>query len=338
MGVFGNFFCCWRISGLKVRGEKGTMGATMKHPLYTAGTAILLGLNVPVGAAVSADSQDAPAEPQQAQAVSPGRELLRVTNEMWFLLSGVADRTAADEASPRFEALVQEAQRVGEAIFDAEGQGQDLEALEMLHYHIAEALESLNDEFRSLCRADCYGSETLIRAFHQAVNAGLFDSELVVDLALPKPPLTEREARREVVRLKRLVEPDRALLELLQTVTDSRTADEVVARLLGLAERLDALQPEAELADRKFSKASARSADEAYKPIAPLLWGIRSEIVRIAGLPGYDDAAYDRFSDALDSVYAGLGDTHSLWFDEVFDASFRTDLDDALHENATTSK
>ncbi len=310
----------------------------MKHPLCTAGTALLLGLNVPVAAAAVPETEpEAAAEPQGTQATSPGRELLRVTNDMWFLLSGVADNKAADAAAPRFLELVHEAQRVGESIFDAEGLGQDLEALEMLHYHIAEALDSLNEEFRSLCRADCYDSEPLIRAFHQAVEAGLFDSELVEDLDLPKPPLTEREARREVVRLKSLEVPDRALLELLRSVTDARSADSAVARLLSLAECLDGLQPEAELVDRDFSKASARSADEAYKPIAPLLWGIRSEIVRIAGLPGYDDAPFDRFSDALDSVYAGLGDTHSLWFDDVFDASFRMDLDDALHENATTS-
>lgn len=309
----------------------------MKHPLFTAGTAILLGLNVPAGAAVSADEQRETPQQSVGGEVSPGRELLRVTNEMWFLLSGVADRKAADAAAPRFEALISEAQHVGESIFDAEGKGQDLEALEMLHYHIAEALESLNDEFRSLCRAGCYGSETLIKSFHSAVDAGLFDCELVEGLEVPRPPLSEREARREIARLQSLEAPDRALLEVLQGVTDSRSADEVVVRLQGLAESLEALQPEKDVADREFAKSAARSVEAVYAPIAPLLWGIRSEIVRIAGLPGYDEAAYDRFSDALDSVYAGLGDTHCKWFDEVFDASFRTDLDDALHENATTS-
>lgn len=313
------------------------MLATMKHPLFTAGTAILLGLNVPAGGAVSAAEQTDTPQQSSGGEVSPGRELLRITNEMWFLLSGVADNKAADDAAPRFEVLIGEAQRVGESIFDAEGRGQDLEALEMLHYHIAEALESLNDEFRSLCRAGCYGSEPLIRAFHLAVEAGLFDCELVENLEVPKPPLTETEARREIVRLQSLEAPDRALLEILQSVTDSHSANEVVARLLGLAERLESLQPAADVADREFSKTATRRVSEVYAPIAPLLWGIRSEIVRIAGLPGYDEVAYDRFSDALDSVYAGLGDTHSKWFDEVFDASFRTDLDDALHENATTS-
>lgn len=311
------------------------MCATMKHSLFTAGTAaILLGLHAPAGQAVAAEET---AAASQAAEPTAGRELLRVTNEMWFLLSGVADRSGAESAAPRFELLAAEAGRISDTLFDAESSAQDLEALEMLHYHIAEALESLNAEFVSLCRANCYGSEKLIEAFHGAVAAGLFDADLVVGLELPRPPLTERESKQEIVRLKRLQEPDLALLELLQQVTDAATADKNVSRLLSVAERLEALQPEAEVADRKHTESAKRRANEAFAPIAPLLWGIRSEIVRIASLPGYDDAAYDRFSDALDAVYEGLGRTHSSWFKDVFDASFRLDLDEALHENATTS-
>lgn len=307
------------------------------HPLLTAGTAILLGLNVPAGAAAVAEPEEASPQSEASAPPSPGRELLRVTNEMWFLLAGVADRQAADVAAPRFKALVTEAGKIGDELLGEDGQGQDLEALEMLHYHIAEALEALNDEFRSLCRARCYGSEALIKAFHQSVDAGMFDSELVEELQLPKPPMSESEARREIVRIKRLVEPDRTLLNLLKSVQDAKTAESVVARLNTLAARLQTLLPEEGAVKRDFSAAWAPRAREAFAPVEPLLWGIRSEIVRIASLPGYDNSSFDRFSDALDSVFAGLGDTHNVWFADVFDDSFRTDLDDALHENATTS-
>ena len=307
------------------------------HPFLTASTAILLGLHVPADAAVVAPAEGDATPQSEAVPVSPGRELLRVTNDMWFLLAGVADLKSADAAAPRFSALVSEASKIGDDLLGEDGQGQDLEALEMLHYHIAEALEALNDEFRSLCRARCYGSANLIQAFHKSVDAGMFDGDLVAELELPKPPMTESEARREIVRLKRLVEPDRALLELLQSVQDAKSADSVVKRLQTLSTNLQKLLPEEAVANRDFSASSAGRAREAYEPVATLLWGIRSEIVRIAGLPGYDGASYDRFSDALDSVYEGLGDTHTAWFDDVFDASFRSDLDEALHENATTS-
>ena len=163
---------------------------------------------------------------------------------------------------------------------------QDLEALEMLHYHIAEALESLNDEFRSLCRAGCYGSETLIKSFHSAVDAGLFDSELVEGLEVPRPPLSEREARREIARLQSLEAPDRALLEVLQGVTDSRSADEVVVRLLGLAECLEALQPEKAVADREFAKSAARSVEAVYAPIAPYFGGFAARLCGLPACPG----------------------------------------------------
>ncbi|MDO5472076.1 MAG: hypothetical protein Q4F35_01955 [Akkermansia sp.] len=309
----------------------------MKHPLFTAGTAFLLGLNVSVGQTVPVVPKADEEPSSETRGDSLGQELLRVTNEMWFLLSGVSDRAGADVAAPRFVLLVKEAENIGNKLYDAEGRGQDLEALDMLHYRIAEALEDLNSEFASLCRAQCYGSEGLIASFYQAVEAGLFDEEMIAELTLPKPPLSDSEARREIVRLKRLVEPDRAVLETLQTVVDARTAALVVGQLKALSDRLNDLQPEQELANRDFAPGSVRSANDAYAPIEPLLWGIRSEIVRIASLPGYDEAAYDTFSDALDSVYASLGETHSEWFDDVFDASFRTDLDDALHENATTS-
>lgn len=308
----------------------------MKFPLFTVSTALLLGLNFPAGAAVDAPVKpETPAVPEMKG--SPGQELLRVTNDMWFLLSGVVDRKGADAAAERFDSLITEAERIGNMLQDEESMAQDLEALDMLHYRIAEALDDLSMEFESLCRAKCYGSAPLIKTFHRAVEAGLVGDELVEDLSVPKPPLSESESRQELVRYRRLVEPDKALLAALQTVQDVETANRMIENLKQLAVRLNSLQPQKAHVDRSFSSSTARSVREAYAPVEQLLWGIRSEIVRIAGLPGYDETAFDNFSDALDVVYESLGNTHRAWFRDVFDESFRTDLDEALHENATTS-
>ena len=281
------------------------------------------------------------AESRQAEVSSGekgvGQEILRLTGEMWFLLSGIRDKADADAAAPRFTSLVEQSARMGEKLYDESSHAQELEALEMLHYCIAEAYEDLSYEFDSLCRARCYGSQALLTAFHKAVDAGLFNDEELPLLEMPKPPLTESEARNELVRLKRLVEPDRAVLRILSEVKDARSARQAADELSLQTARLQLLLPESRVANRSFADTSHASVRAAFEPIEPLLWGIRNEIVRIASLPGYEGESFDTFSDALESVFESLGKTHSEWFKDVFDASFRTDLDDALQENATTS-
>lgn len=290
--------------------------------------ALLLALGVSAVAEPSAEST-------QKADDKLGHEMLKVTNDMWFLLSGIGDKAEADAAAARFNELVKETERIGDKLYAQ--QAQDIEALDMMHYRIAEVYESLNYEFASLCRTRCYGSQALIAAFHAAVNAGIFDDECMPGLELPKPPLTESETRHELVRMKRLVEPDRAVLHILQEVTDAASANKAVDELMELTTRLQKLMPEHRVESRTFADKSAPNVRAAFAPIEPLLWGIRSEIVRIASLPGYDGEPFDHFSDTLDIVFQSLGDTHSIWFDEVFDESFRADLDEALHENATTS-
>lgn len=280
-----------------------------------------------------AEEKIPPAVPEK----SVGRELLRLTSEMWFLLSGIRDKQDADAAAPRFEALVEQSSNMGDKLYDESSHAQELESLEMLHYCIAEAYEDLSYEFDSLCRTRCYGSERLLKAFHKAVDAGLFNDEELPMLELAKPPLTESEARHELVRLKRLVEPDRAVLRILSEVKDARSARQAAGELSRQTARLKLLLPESKIANRSFADSSQASVRAAYKPIEPLLWGIRNEIVRIASLPGYESESFDSFSDALELMFESLGKTHSEWFHDVFDASFRTDLDDAIQENATTS-
>lgn len=303
----------------------------MKLPLHGIYAAVLLGLGtLAVGASVQGE--------KLPPSTTPGQELLLVTNDLWFLLSGISDKEDADAAAPRFEQLVQKAASIGDSFFASSADGQDVEALAAIPYQsLAEAYNDLYHEFEVLCQSRCFGSESLINSFRKAVELGVFSDEDLPDLEQPKPPLTEKEARHELVRYKRLVEPDRAVLEILQGVQDAGSADKAAAELVRMTARLEQLKPESTVAYRKFGDVDQPTYRAMYASIQPLLWGIRNEIVRIAGIPGYDQASFDAFSDALDGVFENLGVTHSAWFDEVFDASFRIDLDDALRENATTS-
>jgi hypothetical protein len=90
--------------------------------------------------------------------------------------------------------------------------------------------------------------------------------------------------------------------------------------------------------NRDFAPRNQSVAREVLAPIEPILWAIRSEIVRIAALPGYEAETYDAFSDALDRVFECLAATHCNIFDSIFDSSFRCDLDNALQENAVSSQ
>ncbi len=311
----------------------------MKRLLLSAGVVALLGANpLPASAAMPSaqQSQTTATQHKKNEDASVGQQLLKVTNDMWFLLSGITDKEDADAAAPRFLEQVNHAVELSNSLYDTDSKAQDLEAMDMMHYRVAEALDDLGNEFESLCRAQCYGSQGLIHAFHQAAEAGMFEAEDLPELE-NRPPLSETETRHELVRLRRLVEPDRAVLETLKEVTDSKSAAKAVPRLTRLTARLRLLQPEKKIANRAFSPDSTASVRAVYAPIEPLLWGIRSEIVRIASLPGYNNAAFDSFSDALDMIYESLGAAHSAWFNDVFDTYFRDDLNDAYSENAHPS-
>ena len=77
----------------------------MKFPLFTVSTALLLGLNLPAGADDGAPVKSELTAESEMKG-SPGQELLRVTNDMWFLLSGVVDRKGADAVAERFDGLI----------------------------------------------------------------------------------------------------------------------------------------------------------------------------------------------------------------------------------------
>ena len=279
-----------------------------------------------------------------------GQEFLKATSDMWFLLSGISNKEEADLAAPRFLELVQRIMELDELLSrlpmvpvadtSAGEESDEVRVVGMMggiHLRILEAFEDLNAEFLGLCRQHCYHSERLRVAFRQAVASGMFNEEDAELLQLPPAPLDAEEARLEIVRLKRLENPDRAFLETLELVQDVESADKAAERLRVLADRLQKLIPEGYQLNRTFADMSEPEVQEVVAPLLPLLWGIRSEIVRIAALPDYNTEPFDSFSDALDSAFESLGETHGFCFENVLDASFRSDLDDAVRENVTTS-
>ncbi len=270
--------------------------------------------------------------------VNAYRDLLVATNELWFLLSGIRDKADADNAARRFGELVSRVNKMDEELVLMGDEPQQRESLDQLRYQIMDAYCSVDSEFGGLCRVRCYGSQELVDAFQSAVAGGMFDAD---DLPLLEEhkPFTEEEAGAEIARIRQLAEPDRALLENLRRVTDAASAQTLVPELARLTSALRALQPDSKLSKRNFADRSDPTVREVSEPVESLLWGIRSEIVRIAALPGYSDEPYDAFSDTLDEVYAAIGETHIEWFEDVFDESFRIDLDEAYRENnrATTS-
>lgn len=265
-----------------------------------------------------------------------GRELVCMCHDMWFLLASISDKKQADQAAPQFRTMIDRTIVLSEKMY-TQG-GQDVEILVEVQEQLADSLDELTEEFDSICKLRCYGSEKLIEEFRYSMEVGMFTDDYITLLDEPEPHLTESETRVELLRFKRLVEPDKAVLDALRAVQDSDSAGDVASQLHALSERLNDLVPEEAMQNRDFSPSAGKRARKAYEPIEPLLWGIRSEIVRIASLPGYHKTEFDRFSDALETVFRSLADTHYHYFDEVFDDSFHSDLDEALQENATTSK
>ncbi len=295
--------------------------------------------SVAAGAGQGAAAGAAVAALVRKDPVNAYRDLLVATNELWFLLSGIRDKSDADKAARRFGELVSQVSKMDDDLVLMGDEPQQQESLDQLRYQIMDAYCSVDSEFGGLCRVRCYGSQELVDAFQAAVAGGMFDADDLPLLEIHQP-FTADEARKELARIKRLAEPDKALLECLRQVQDSDSARQTTPELARLATLLRGLLPDSKLKHRNFHNTSAPAVRAVSQPVESLLWGIRSEIVRIAALPGYSDEPYDSFSDTLDEVYEALGETHSEWFEDVFDESFRIDLDEAYRENnhtATTS-
>lgn len=319
--------------------------AHMKGLFYTAGLALALGA-APGVQAVEAVLEADPGSPMgdstaSAQTETLGQEFLKTASEMWFLLSGIRDTKDADAAAPRFAEQVQKIFELDELMsrLPIVPLADDLAVgmMETLQVRILEAMDDINSEFVSLCRVNCYDSAPLRDAFRSAVKMGMFAEEDFTLVRISSPPMAKADAQQEMNRLQRLQEPDRVMLAVLAAVLDADSARQAVPALVRLAERLQVLLPPEHMAHNAYSDADARLMQEAIAPLQPLLWGIRNEIVRIAALPGYEAECYDAFSDTLDITFQYLCEAHCGLSDSVFDASFRTDLDEALQQNVTSS-
>lgn len=301
---------------------------------------------------VAAHAATVPATPQKQEIIY--RDFLQSVSDLWFLLSGISNRADADAQTPAFTDLVHRICLLDEQVSAAStnsglpmeveaevhedaASAETAELLETLQLRILESFEDVNGEFLSLCRVRCYGSAKLRKAFEEASDTGMFSEEALLILKHEKRRLSEQETERELMRMKRLVEPDRAVLRVLEQVKDVASAQKAVASLNKLSRRLQSLIPEHAEEDTMLAESAKTKEHEVYEPLSPLLWGIRTELVRIAALPGYDGEPYDGFSEALNMVFSDLDATHRRYFDDIFDASFRQDLNNALQENAPSS-
>lgn len=323
----------------------------MHHPLTIFCCAAALGFLSPVQGSIVPAAAEAAVQHEETQQERIYREFLQTTTDMWFLLSGIGNGEEAGTAAPRFTELVNRICTLDEQLSHASTESglpaeveaevhEDAEtaavagALETLQVRILEAFDDVNAEFLSLCRVHCYDSSALIAAFAAAADTGMFSEEALAMLSPQAVPMSDMESEEELARLRSLEEPDRAVLSVLQQVKDAASAEKAAAALAQISRRLHNLAPQQPLGNRSFAERYRAGIRAAFEPLSPLLWGIRTELVRIAALPGYDTEPYDSFSEALNSVYEDLDATHSTYFQDVFDASFRADLDDALQENA----
>lgn len=323
-------FFCMKQSRLENSGRVAYNGGAMIRSVISVCTLLFALWLMPAQYAVCRES-----EPNTQERV--GAQLYRVTHEMWLLLAGVVDRKSADAAAERFRTLAEQSAKMSDQLFDDESKALDLESLDQDTYRIAEAFEDLSGEFESLCRTHCYGSPQLISAFLSAMRLGVFSDDSEEYLKMSSLRLSDREADAELVRLMALNGPDVELLQVLAHVVDEKEANAAVPRLRALVAQLRRVLPPLHLRACNFTDKYHPRLYEICRELEPLLWKIRTEIVRIVSLPGYDNDGFDDFSDALDAVYQCLGDTHAEFFDSVFDASFRSDLDEALHGDPPNS-
>lgn len=314
----------------------------MRKFLYMSGLSLALGSIAP-GQDMAVVELDEPVSVTSGGVESReiSREFLGTVSEMWILLAGVSSQQDADNAASRFSELIQRTFELDNRLSELPMVSPETECVGMLdpvQVRILETMDDLNVEFQSICRAHCYGSKQLKSAFEHAIELGMFAEDDLELLCEPGKPLSDEESQAEIVRLNLLAEPDRAVLDILVKVLDEEDASEAASKLTSLSKQLNGLIPAENREQRNFSPATEAAARTVLEPLEPILWAIRSEIVRIAALPGYDAETYDEFSVALDLVFESLGATHVILFDSVFDASFRSDLDDALRENSISSQ
>lgn len=274
-----------------------------------------------------------PTEEKTPEPIGTAQQLVQTLLDLWVGLCEVKDKKSADRSAEHLSDLTRLATELDGRLSTYEVDLDDeqlVEQIESVSSKIAACIEIIHDEFYGICRARCYGSTKLQEVFRRIAKTGLFAGNDLPPLSGNADPLTDREQTLEVRRLGRLKSPDELLLKTLQGVKDPETANAAVKTLMKLPGRYRELLPDEELNARLLLSPPGTKVEAAARPLMSLLWGIRNEVVRIAGLPGYEGEEYNNFSDAMDAVYSVLVQAHCNWADEVFDATFASDLSEAL--------
>ena len=258
-----------------------------------------------------------PTEEKTPEPIGTAQQLMQTMLDLWGCLCEVRDRKTADQSAERISELTRRATELDGRLstFEVDLDDEQLvEQIERVGSNIASCIEIIHDEFYGICRARCYGSSKLQEVFRRISKTGLFAGNDLPPLSGNTDPLTEQAQTREVRRLGRLKAPEEAAVKTLEL----------------LPARYRDLLPDEEMSARLLLSPPGARLEAAARPLTRLLWGIRNEVVRIAGLPGYDGEKYNNFSDAMDAVYSVLVQAHCNWADEVFDATFASDLSEAL--------
>ncbi len=281
--------------------------------------------------APAVDSSSSTEQPkEQADPLRLARASSDAMNAQLALLQGIKDKATADAAAP---GLLEETEKLNEvtrtlAALDFEGLSYDEEAYMELVPQIFAASEDVNEEFARLEKADWYGSEALKHAVEEA-NAPVFSDE-EASRDEPSRPLTPEQEEAELERMRALVALDGELLATLKNISSATTASAAVPALRAYVAKLEKRKPDPETVDGYFEDADAPGVVGAFRPVRDKLELIRTELLRIVGLDGFQTKAFDPFNDAMDDVFRLLEETHDFWYGDIFDENFEDAVFDTL--------
>ncbi len=261
------------------------------------------------------------------------RDILLSSQTLWLLLSKIDDKKKADASAEAFRKLTIELILLDQKLSELENQAPDILPNE-LNRNIIESYRDIDTEFGSLYRVRCFGSGPLYQAFEEALGSNFFDTTMLPPNHPELPKLQLSEEKIELSRLKKLISPDTAILQLLMQIEDTRTAGKHCRALLPHLRKLTELHPNNQYLYRDFTNTQERDFRQTRHALQDLLWNMRSEYVRIAALPlDPMEDSHELLANTLDELYFNLEVTHHYWFSLIFDNSFILDMDEAFRES-----
>jgi len=259
--------------------------------------------------------------------------------KLWSMLSHIQSKKDADAKADLFLNATQKIAILDREYFDLSEVHQS-SAMEKAHQEMRTLIicsyQTLNDEFNSIYAARCYGSSKMQEAFNQAVNIGFFDisqASVVIPIRLP---LNLKEEEMELLRMKKLLLPDRAILKELCSIHNESTAAAASKNLLLHIETLHSL-----ITPNEHRFRPHHGDSEEYRnndaTIIQLLWQMRSEYIRLVSITQIESAIMGQLCNELDELYLSLEESHNLTFHVVFDNSFLSDMDEAYRQSKSNN-